>query len=136
MIEIKEISKEQTWEVRHVVMWPNKEFDFIKIEGDDDAIHFGLYDENELISVISLFIDKQEAQFRKFATLSDKQEKGYGTKLLNFVIHYCHKNNIQRLWCNARLNKKVFYEKFGLIKTDVRFTKENKEYIIMETILK
>ena len=39
------------------------------LQDDEDGLHFGLFNKEKLVSVVSLFIDGEEAQFRKFATL-------------------------------------------------------------------
>jgi hypothetical protein len=61
---VHQISAAQTWPIRHKVMWPDYPLDFVKIKNDEDGIHFGLWLDTELVSVISLFIEGQEAQFR------------------------------------------------------------------------
>lgn len=132
---ITKINKEEAWEIRHIVMWPEKDFDYIKLEDDDNGIHFGLYKEKKLISVISLFINEQEAQFRKFATLLEEQGKGYGSALLHCCLKEAKKLGVKRIWCNARENKTDFYKKFGLEETTFSFTKGGKSYVIMERIL-
>ncbi|MFS0821851.1 GNAT family N-acetyltransferase [Bacillus sp. 1P02SD] len=132
---IKTIDKERAWEVRHKVMWPDKDFDYIKLEDDDSGIHYGFFKEDKLISVISLFINHQEAQFRKFATLQHEQGKGYGSRLLEFVINEAMNQDLNRIWCNARQKKIDFYKKFGLQETNHRFTKGGKSYVIMEKII-
>ncbi|THE13058.1 GNAT family N-acetyltransferase [Bacillus timonensis] len=132
---IKTIDKEKAWEIRHKVMWPDKDFDYIKLEDDDSGIHYGLFKEDKLISVISLFINHDEAQFRKFATLQHEQGKGYGSRLLDFVINEARNQDLNRIWCNARQNKMDFYKKFGLKETHHRFTKGGKSYVIMEKII-
>ncbi|WP_368656807.1 GNAT family N-acetyltransferase [Brevibacillus dissolubilis] len=101
-VKITNIDKEMAWEVRHQVMWPDKDFDYIKLNDDDSGIHLGLFKENHLVSVISLFIKGQECQFRKFATLQQEQGNGYGSMLLDFVIQEAAKRGVKRLWCNAR----------------------------------
>ncbi len=131
-IEITKIDKEKAWKLRHKVMWPDKSFDFIKLEDDDLGIHFGLFKENILISVISLFINNEEGQFRKFATLQQEQGKGYGSALLDFVITEAKYRGLKRIWCNARKNKVDFYKKFGLQVTNSNFIKGGKSYVIME----
>ncbi|WP_342707766.1 GNAT family N-acetyltransferase [Anaerobacillus alkalilacustris] len=68
-------------------MGPDKEIDYIKLKDDHYGIHFGLYQETKLVSGVSLFINNQEAQFRKFATLQEEQGKGYGSKLLDYVLN-------------------------------------------------
>jgi len=132
MIVIKTIRAEDTWPIRQIVMWPEKPIDFIKIDGDNGALHYGLYVEGQLSSVISCFVTKNEVQFRKFATLRDKQNQGLGSKLLSYIIEECKMKGCKRLYCNARVDKKAFYQKFGLMATDQGFLKDGIEFIIME----
>lgn len=113
-------------------MWPDKDLDYIKLEDDDLGTHFGLFKEDILISVISLFISNEEGQFRKFATLQQEQGKGYGSMLLDYVIKEAKNRGVKRIWCNARENKVNFYKKFGLQESNYRFTKGGKSYVIME----
>lgn len=134
-MEIKEINYKETWPIRHKVMWPEEKLDYIKLKDDAQGIHFGAYYNDLLVSVISLFIDNDEAQFRKFATLNDFQGKGIGSDLLKHTISYCIHNKIKRLFCNARLEKVDFYKRFGLVETDEVFCKKGTNYVIMEIIL-
>ena len=129
---ITTIDKEKAWEIRHKVMWPDKDFDYIKVKDDDVGIHFGLLEQDKLISVNSLFINNKEAQFRKFATLGHDQGQGSGRRLLDYVIKDAQDRTLENLWCNARQNKIGFYKKFGLQETNVTFTKGGKSYVIME----
>ena len=134
-ITVRQVDKEQVWDIRHNVMWPDKPFDYIKLDDDDAGIHFGLFKVNVLISVISLFIDHEEAQFRKFATLQQEQGKGYGSQLLELVLKEAKLHGVKRIWCNARMTKTDFYRKFGLQETNSSFMKDGKEYVIMEKYL-
>ncbi len=131
-MDIRRIKAEDTWPIRHQVMWPNKDIEYIKLKHDQDGFHFGLFLNDQCISVISLFKDNQSAQFRKFATLDDYQNKGYGTVLLEYVINLNEQLEFNHLWCNARIEKAHYYEKFGLIKTDQNFIKDQQTYIVME----
>lgn len=126
------IEKEQAWQLRHQVMWPDKDYDYIKLKEDDEGTHYGLFEGEDLLSVVSLFIRGDQAQFRKFATLSSQQKKGYGSKLLNYVLSEAERLGVKRIFCNARVEKAAFYETFGLSKTDDTFQKGGKEYIVME----
>ncbi|MDN5202270.1 GNAT family N-acetyltransferase [Fulvivirgaceae bacterium BMA10] len=129
---IKEIKAEDTWKLRREVMWPNENLDYVRLVEDDQGIHFGLTDHDKLISVVSLFIKDNSAQFRKFATAKGEQGKGYGTILLRFVMDKVQDLNIDRIWCNAREERSVFYEKFGMKETNQRFVKGGLKYVIME----
>lgn len=129
---INQISAAQTWPIRHKVMWPEYPLDFVKIKNDEEGLHFGLWLDAELVSVISLFIEGQEAQFRKFATLEHLQGKGLGTALLSHLIDFSKKHKVQLLWCHARTSALPFYQKFGLDATGDTFVKEGIEYVKME----
>lgn len=129
---IKEVSIEQILPIRQQVMWPDKPIDFVRVPEDEDGIHFGLFVEENLVSVVSVFIHGHEAQFRKFATLEKYQGKGFGTNLLQFVFDFLEENKVNRIWCNARISKAGFYQKFGMTATAATFEKEGMEYVVME----
>lgn len=129
---IKEIPYQETWKIRQQVMWPNKPLSYVKLELDPFAMHLGLFVKQELVSIISIFITKNEAQFRKFATLNQYQGKGYGSSLLSYTIDFISQEDINKLWCNARVDKIGYYKKFGLTETNQTFSKGNIDYVIMQ----
>ena len=55
-IKIKEIQAKETYELRHQVMWPNKKKEFVILENDKEGIHFGLFKDENLISVVSRYL--------------------------------------------------------------------------------
>ncbi|WP_235949756.1 GNAT family N-acetyltransferase [Paenibacillus apii] len=131
-MDIKIIHKEQAWRLRHEVMWPEKDLDYVKLKDDDEGTHFGLFEGEALISAVSLFVHGPEAQFRKFATLTSHQNQGYGSRLLFHILGEAEQAGVKRIYCNARSGKVSFYERFGLIPTASTFTKGGKDYIVME----
>lgn len=133
--KILEIPVYKVLEIRHTVMWPTKPIDYVRLPNDEEGRHFGLYIKDELVSVISLFFDNSEAQFRKFATLEKHQGKGYGTILLNEIMSIAQENKLSKVWCNARVEKSSFYEKFGMKATVKIFEKGGVSYVIMEKAL-
>lgn len=132
---IKEIEGADTWDLRHRVMWPEKSIDYVKLEDDKDGIHFGLFNDEKLVSVVSLFITGKEAQFRKFATDPEVQGSGYGTKLLQHMLIVAQQNKVNTIWCNARADKASFYKKFGIAETDQKFSKGGIDYVMMQKTL-
>lgn len=131
---IREIKASDTWPVRQRAMWPDKDIDFVKIDNDEEGIHYGLFKGEELISVISLFIKGNEARFRKFATEVAYQGKGYGTQVLNFLIAEAREKGIKTLTCDARLTAAGFYKRFGMEESSEVFTYSERglEYIKMK----
>lgn len=129
---ITEIKGEETWGIRHAVMWPDKPVQFVRLEEDASGTHYGVYYKHQLTTVISCFIMGDSMQFRKFATLHEFQGMGLGASLLRYVIKTASAWHIERLWCNARLDKAPYYEKFGFAKTGLPFEREDITFITME----
>ena len=134
-MEIKAISASQTWQIRHEVMWPDQPFEFVQLEEDNLGLHFGVFDHEKLVSIVSCFIVDDKMQFRKLATLEEFQGKGIASQLLNYILKLAKEKNLNKMWCNARTNKKTFYEKFGMKDTHKTFVKANQEFTIMEISL-
>ncbi len=135
MMEIKEIQASQTWQIRHEVMWPDKPFEFVQLEEDNSGFHFGVFEEEKLVSIVSCFIEGKEMQFRKLATLEAYQGKGIASCLLKYIFEFAESRDLKRVWCNARSSKKAFYEKFGMNDTFKTFVKADQEFTIMEIML-
>ncbi|RYZ19973.1 MAG: GNAT family N-acetyltransferase [Chitinophagaceae bacterium] len=136
MTEIRTVAPEAVWPLRHRVMYPNLEFDAIKLDDDAEGIHFGLFDEGGLVSVVSVFRRGTELQFRKFATETALQGKGHGSALLKHVIDVARREGATRLWCNARRNAAGFYQRFGFRETAETFYKDGYEFVVMELPLR
>ncbi len=134
-IEIRTILAPLVWPIRQEVMWPDEPLDYVKLPNDEIGLHYGLFENQELISVVSLFIENREAQFRKFATRVNRQGKGYGSQLLSYMINEAQSHGIDRLWCNARLDKTSFYHKFGLKETAHSFVRNGQSYVVMEKLI-
>ena len=134
-MEIKAIEASQTWQIRHEVMWPDQPFEFVMLEEDNAGLHFGVFDQEKLVSIVSCFIVNDEMQFRKLATLEDFQGKGIASQLLEYILKLAKEKDLKKVWCNARTNKKSFYEKFKMIDTNKTFTKSGQEFTIMEILL-
>jgi GNAT superfamily N-acetyltransferase len=134
-IEIQKVSTDDLMEIRHLVLWPDKPREFVKVPEDESGIHFGLYFEGALVSVISLFGDAQCIRFRKFATLPALQGKGLGSRLLQHAIMYAQTEGYTRMWCDARTEALGFYERFGFKKFSEPFFKEHIEYYKIERML-
>ncbi|MFH6961912.1 GNAT family N-acetyltransferase [Flavobacterium plurextorum] len=133
-MEIKEITAAETWNIRHNVMWPDQPFEFVQLEEDNSGFHFGVFIEDKLVSIVSCFIVGEEMQFRKLATLEEYQGKGIASHLLKHILQFAKEKNLNKVWCNARSNKKSFYEKFGMKDTFKIFSKAGQEFTIMEIL--
>lgn len=129
---VEQIFPSLTWRIRHIVMYPDRPYDFIKLENDFDGIHFGIYKDHELAGVVSLFMEGQTGQFRKLAVLKELQGNGLGSQLLAYLIDFCKVQNLTKLWCNARVNAKEFYCKFGFIESGEIYQHAGLDFVKME----
>lgn len=121
-MEVKKITYLETFPVRSEVLRKGKPIEtcFFLGDNDEETVHFGLFKENNLIGVASVFkvtnenFDKSnQFQLRGMAVLNSYQGLGYGNLILEEVCKYVKLQNAEILWFNARENAVKFYQNFG-----------------------
>lgn len=132
---VEQIFPPLTWRIRHLSMYPEKPYDYVKLEDDFEGIHFGIYTDHELTGVVSLFSTGEIAQFRKLAILPEAQSKGLGSQLMRYLIDFCKTQNLKTLWCNARESASEFYVQLGFKPLGTPFVKNGITYLKMEIAL-
>jgi phosphoribosylformimino-5-aminoimidazole carboxamide ribotide isomerase len=131
-MEIKPVPLADIWAMRQTVMYPQESLEFVKLPDDEAGLHWGLYVRDELVSVVSVFEQYGQVQFRKFATVAHLQGKGYGTALLQYVLEWAKRKGKKSIWCNARLSATGIYKKFGMQATGDTWQKYGLAFIKME----
>lgn len=129
---ISEAPYQDVLHIRQQVMYPDKDTEFVKLSDDERGLHIGVYENEVLVSVMSIFLHGRDVQFRKLATCNNMQGKGFASALMQWLIDYANDMKLDRLWCNARANATDFYKRFGYKETDERFSKNGYEYVVME----
>ena len=132
MLHIEQIRPELTWRMRQKVLYPAQKLYEMEMEEDNHGYHFGAFMDNQLVGVVSLFVNGDDFQFRKFAVAEDVQGKGIGKTMLQHLIDFALNENAKRLWCNARVTAIGFYLKFGFTPTGQLFSKNGFDYEILE----
>ncbi len=121
-IEVKKITYQETFPVRSAVLRQGKPIETCFFLGDDaqETTHFGLFKDNKLIGVASVFKVKNENfektnqyQLRGMAVLKEFQGLGFGNEILEKVCQFVKSENVDVLWFNARENAIPFYQNFG-----------------------
>lgn len=129
-ISIKKINYLDTFPVRSAVLRQGKPIETCSFLGDDavDTTHFGLYIENNIIGIASVFKTnnknfdiKNQFQLRGMAILEEYQSAGFGKLLLEEIFNIIESNQVELLWFNARESAVSFYEKLGCIKKGAPF---------------
>ncbi|THH31615.1 hypothetical protein EUX98_g2592 [Antrodiella citrinella] len=132
----KKISVEQTLNLRHSVLWPDKPISYVRLPEDDAGHHYGAFlspNDTTPIAVLSVFLEAlptldddpafhdlasatvPAARFRKFACDPTWQGQGVGTVLLRDAFDAARLELGCRVtWCDARLATKAWYERRGM----------------------
>ena len=121
-IEVKKITYLDTFPVRSTVLRQGKPIETCFFLGDDDkeTAHFGLFKDNNLIGVASVFKVRNENfnenyqfQLRGMAILSVYQGLGFGKIILEEICKFVKAKNVEVLWFNARETAVKFYQNSG-----------------------
>ena len=129
--EVVRLSAQETINIRHLVLWPDKPPDFCALEDDELGLHFGMKVNSELVCVASLLWLGNDVRLRKFATLQAYQGQGIGSQLLVFMLNEMKNKNAVVFFCDARTTAETFYNKFGLQKSGEPFDKSGVKYYKM-----
>ncbi|WBU49565.1 GNAT family N-acetyltransferase [Kosakonia pseudosacchari] len=131
-MQLVSITLEQCLNIRHTVLWPHLARNASRVEGDDDARHFGVLESGQVVSCLSVFmLDERRCQIRKFATLQTHQQQGYGRFLLQSVLETLVQAGVEFVQLDARTSAAVFYARFGFIAQGEPFYKKEVQYIRM-----
>jgi len=129
---IKKINHDQTYPIRHQVMWPEQDLDYVKLKDDEKALHFAIEEDEDLQAVVSLFINHQKAQLRKLATKPNYRNRSFASNLITHCISIAKANMCKEIWLNSRSSKISFYQRFGFESTPEQFNKGGINYTIMK----
>jgi ribosomal protein S18 acetylase RimI-like enzyme len=122
MKKIQEITALDTFSVRHPILRDGKPIEDCHFKGDNlpSTKHFGLFIDEKLIGVISVFKNKSvifnfenQYQIRGMAVLTEFQKKGFGQELVVHCEAFIKEEKGELIWFNARENAVDFYKKLN-----------------------
>ncbi len=130
---IRTITADDCLALRHRVLWPQCPVAYARLAGDEVAQHFGLYLDTRLVSCLSVFtLNVGECQIRKFATDTEYQHQGHGSKLMTYVLAQLENQGIHHILLNARLTATPFYARFDFRAIGAVYYKQDIPYVVME----
>ena len=130
-ILIQAISAKDTLPLRHKILWPDYPIESSIVDGDETALHFGGFLDENLICVASLFRDGSAVRLRKFATDVNVQGQGFGSAMLQHHLEIALKSGAKVFWFDAREAALPFYERYGFTKEGGHFFKGDIPYFRM-----
>ena len=126
MIEIKKVlfsdkDIEKCFNIRKEVFVKEQKCDpKDEYENEEESIHFLLLDDNEPVATSRYRKTQFGIKMERFAVLASKRKKGYGLKILNFMIKDLS-NNKDIKYLHAQVQVVGFYEKVGFKKIGEQF---------------
>ena len=117
-MNIRHITPEETFDVRHPVLRAGKPRESCTMHGDheDTTIHLGAWSDGTLVGVLSifekrhpLFDDARQFQLRGMAVLDQFRRRGFGKALIREAELHCGNAGASRIWFNARAGAVRFY---------------------------
>lgn len=120
-MQVREITTEETIELRSRVLRPNQPRSACYYPDDHLAKHFGAFNgEGRLMSIVTAhaedsprFSPKGQWRIRGMASEPEAQGKGFGAAVLLGLMDWARDRGIPLLWCNAREKAIPFYLKHG-----------------------
>lgn len=121
-MEVREVSPETTYELRHTILRPHQPFEACIYDTDRDVttFHVGAFYEGTLISVASFYKEKnseftKEKQYRlrAMATRPTHRRLGAGRAVIDYAEKRIREEDIELLWCMGRTSVQGYYERLG-----------------------
>lgn len=105
---------------------------------------YGIYDAGRLVSVGTIMLsphpDLQEGsawRIRGMATEPGHRSRGLGTEILEALLAHATDRGGDRVWCNARVQARPFYERHGFVtRGDVFLTAGDRPHYLMDLDLR
>lgn len=122
-IELKLISANETYDLRHKILRPNQDREACHYDCDkiDSTFHVGANFNDEIVGIATFFKEVHEDfthlqnhyRLRGMATDIEFRGTGLGKKILSYGIEELICRNSQMIWCNARTSAIGFYQSQG-----------------------
>ena len=123
IIEVREITPEETYEMRQKILRPNQTIEECKYDSDHfrDSFHLGAFHDGKLISIASFlkennrsFEEMNQYRLNGMATLEEYRGKKAGSALLLEGEKILKRKHARFLWCLAKYPVSNYYTRFGL----------------------
>ncbi|MBC8586964.1 GNAT family N-acetyltransferase [Paratissierella segnis] len=122
MFEIKEITPEMTYDIRHRILRPHQTMNYCIYDTDkqDGSFHIGAFYMDKLISIVSFCIEdnpdfsiEKQYRLRAMATLPEFRKMGAGREIVNYGENIIKVKGYDILWCKGRTTVQGYYERLG-----------------------
>jgi len=122
-MQVMEVSADVVRPLRQEILRPGHAGEGLVFVGDDDpeTLHASISIEGIVVGVATVLREPHpndprpgDWRIRGMATSAELRNRGIGTALLAACEAHARDRRATRLWCNARVKARTFYERAGL----------------------
>ncbi|RMB56100.1 GNAT family N-acetyltransferase [Dokdonia sinensis] len=121
LYDLKNITAEDTWPVRHPVLRAGRPLEDVYMEADEkeSTFHLGIYFKDQIVGVASFMKDHNpifkgvQSRLRGMAVLPEYRKRGLAAMLLKRGEEILRSKGQDVLWFNARIAAVNFYKEQG-----------------------
>jgi predicted GNAT family N-acyltransferase len=119
---IREVTKEDVYELRHRILRPKMPIEEIMYDTDNEnsTFHLGAYIDDVLVGIASFNFevnkdlpDYKQFRLRAMAVTPECRNKGVGKMIVLNAIDKLKTTDTKILWCKGRTNVIGYYNKLG-----------------------
>ncbi|MBI3035577.1 GNAT family N-acetyltransferase [Candidatus Woesearchaeota archaeon] len=100
-------------------------------EFDKTAKHFALYYKNRPVGCARIRFINRKAKLERIAVLKEYRGKGFGKIIVDYLIKYCKKKKMKKIFMNAQYYLKDYYKKLGFKPKGIIFEEAGIKHIKM-----
>ncbi len=122
-VELAAVGAEAVRELRREVLRPHQSADELNYPGDEDpsSLHLAALRSGRIVAVASIMREAMPGRgssgdwrIRGMASAPEMRGRGIGSALLGGCLQHAREQGGRRVWCNARVGARSFYERGGL----------------------
>lgn len=124
MFEIRKVSPEIIYNIRHKVLRPHQSINdcIYDTDNEEGSFHIGAYHQGKLISIASFCVEmntelsiEPQYRLRAMATLEEFRKQGAGREIVTYAESIIKTKGINLLWCKGRTTVQEYYERLGFM---------------------
>lgn len=104
----------------------------LELDGlDGESEHIIVLYKNETIGCARIRFNNDKAKLERIAILKKYREKGFGKRLMHYLINYCRSKGVKEIYLHSQIYMKDFYKRLGFRTRGKPFMEAGIEHVKM-----